>query len=805
MKKILIFLLTIPLFFPATAQKDFTTRTYLDDPAWTPRSHNVDFKHLLLKVHFNPDKKQVSGEVTHTFFTLQKQVDSIFLDAPGIQIISADLDGSAISFETTPGGVIFRPEKPLPWHTQHNLHIHYEATPEKGLYFIGWDDEKNVSRKQIWTQGQGIDNRYWIPMYDEMNDKITSEIIVEFDSRYKVLSNGTLVAQKHNKKSNTTTWHYKMTHPHAPYLIMLGIGEYNIKTVTSKGGVKINLWYYPDWEDRVAQTYRYSTQMMDFFEKETGVKFPWENYSQIPVQDFMYGAMENTTATLFGDFLFVDKRAALDREYLAVNAHELAHQWFGDYVTARSDAHHWLQESFATFYNWLVEREVYGQDHYDWNRRIAQWNSLNASKKDDKQVMHSQAGSTRHYPKGAFVLHMLRYVTGREEYNAAIKHYLQKHAYGNVDTEDLLTTFHETLGNSYDWFFEQWIYHGGEPHYRVHYNEIQQNGKSFHQFTVKQEQPVNRLVPLFKMPVTFRVVYSDETKQEQTDWIEHQSQHVLLRKQGDKETAFVLFDVNNQILKEVSFDKPLDMLKQQALNAEYMLDRYDAVVAMRDVPLKDKMDILPQVFDKESFHAVKAEIVKQLAQGNELTAKFMQKAFTDKDVNVRKAALNSLVKIPAYLQASVEKLLKDSSYQIIEQALDKLCFSFPNEVKKFLSVTEKEVGAIGKNVRIKWLEMAINYTAAPQTNELVDYTSNSFEFRTRINAINALQRLNYFSVPLLENIISGINSSNRRLAQPFKNALKHFYAQTKYKTIIYNHISSLKDEALKEKLLSVIL
>jgi aminopeptidase N len=534
----LLLLAFIFLSLNITAQKDFNTRIYLDDPAWTPREHNVDFQHLLLNISFNPEEKKVIGEVTHTFTTLQKQVDTLFLDAPAINILSAELDGEKVNFKIIPEGVVFNFKNPLKWKTQHNLHIHYEAIPKKGLYFIGWDDPNNISRKQIWTQGQGIDNRYWLPMYDEMNDKITSEVYVTFNSKYKVLSNGVLVQQKINKKSGTTTWHYKMNHPHAPYLIMLGIGEYKIKTITSKSGVKINLWYYPEWENRVEKTYRYSAQMMDFFEKETGVKFPWENYSQIPVQDFMYGAMENTTATLFGDFLFTDDRALLEREYLSVNAHELAHQWFGDFVTVRSDAHHWLQESFATFYNWMIEREFYGQEHYDWNRRNAQWNSLNASKKDDKQVMHSQAGSTRHYPKGAFVLHMLRNVVGHDEYNTAIKHYLQKHAYDNVDTEDLLTAFHETLGNSYDWFFEQWLYHGGEPHYKVHFADIEKNGTKFHQFKVEQIQPTNRLVSLFKMPVTFRIVYKDGTKTDKTVWVENQYQEINIPAQKDKTFRF---------------------------------------------------------------------------------------------------------------------------------------------------------------------------------------------------------------------------------------------------------------------------
>src|SRR6185295_8358920 len=167
-----------------------------------------------------------------------------------------------------------------------------------------------------------------------------------------------------------------------------------------------------------AITYQHSEDMIDFYEKEFGVKYPWESYSQIPVQEFLYGAMENTTATVYGDFLIVDSLSFNDRGYVGVNAHELMHQWFGDYVTARSDAHHWLQESFATYGNMMYEREVFGQDYFDWQRRGAQTSAIDESTKNKFPVAHSEGGGVRHYPKGATVMNMLKYVIGgREIYN----------------------------------------------------------------------------------------------------------------------------------------------------------------------------------------------------------------------------------------------------------------------------------------------------------------------------------------------------------------------------------------------------
>lgn len=780
------------------------TRSYYQDKKLTPREHNLDYKHMKLEVDFEPKKGVVNGEVTHSFVVLQKQVDSTYIDGIDIEIKSIDLDGKEVKYKSDGKGfTIFFSEK-LRWNTQHNLHIHYTCKPKKGIYFIGWNDPKNLSQKQIWTQGQGIDNRNWIPFYDEMNDKITSEIIVDFDSKYKVLSNGKKLLEKPNKKTGKTRWHYKMNNPHAPYLVMLGIGNYNIKTVTSNSGVTIDLWYYPAHKDRVESTYKYSAEMMDFFEQEIGVDYAWDkHYSQIPVQDFMYGAMENTTATVFGDFFMVDERAYLDRNYVAVNAHELAHQWFGDLVTARCGAHHWLQESFATYYNYLYEKEVFGQDHYDWNRRNARNAALNATKSDYMPIAHFSAGSTRHYPKGAHVLHMLKYVVGKEQYNAAIKHYLQKHKFGNVDSEDLLIAFHEKLGLSLNWFWEQWVYKGGEPSYNLSFNQISENGKKYGVFNVEQTHETNDIVGLFNMPIVFEIHYKNGTKSAKKVVIKNKNQLVKIPLDKENEVAYALFDPNSNILKNYSFNKSFNMLKEQLLKAEYMIDRYDALVELRNYSFDEKRDILITAFNRENeFHSVKSEIIAQLIDdSNEKSTGLIKQALSDKDVNVRKAVVNHTALIDATLEKNYKALLTDKSYQVIENTLNLLCFNFPENKSEYLDITKNEVGAIGKNVRIEWLRQKGDESAV---EELIDYTSVSYEFRTRIAAAQALKYLNKFNSTLLENLCDGAISSNGRLAAPMRDVIKHFYNQASYTKLIYNYINNNERSEVKNKLAKII-
>ena len=814
-------LLAIAILVSSFAKAQLKTRSYIIDPQLAPREHNVDFLHMRLELSFEPTKGLVKGKATHIFTPLRPTVDSIWVDGIRIRISSVNVNNMYAKFKVAKdsSGYWIFPNKQLKWETKDSMTITYECNPRRGLYFVGWNDAQNLSRKQIWSQGQGIDNRNWIPMYDEMNDKMTTEMIVSFDKAYKVLSNGTKISAK--EKAGKITWHYKMKNPHAPYLIMLGIGVYDILQTKSASGVPMYLYYYPEWKDRVALTYKYSEKMIDWFEWEIGVKYPWESYSQIPVQDFMFGAMENTTATLFGDFFLIDDRSFNDRNYIGVNAHELAHQWFGDCITARSDAHHWLQESFATYYNQMFEREVFGIDYFDWARRNAQNNSVEESKKNKLQIAHSESGSTRHYPKGAFVLNMLKYVLGgREVYNKCIKHYLEDHKYGNVDTEDLLVACEEVTGMELDWFFEEWLYKGGEPSYDVSYMQMDGNTN----ILVKQIQELTdvtglpeqsgvatnsvggadfvgaaaevayRAAGLWKMPFWFEVHYTDGTMDKKMQWIEQQTELVKILNASGKKISYILFDPNNEVLKSVTFDKSWDMLQSQALGAKFMLDRYDAVTAMKDIATDKKRDLLIEIFNKETYHPIKTEIISQLASdGNDKTVAMFKKACVDKEPLVRRSVLQNVKMIPAQLVTDLEKLLTDQSYETIVLALEVLTTANPSKAKDYLEITKNIEGTIGKNVRIKWLEeMYVLSKDKTHLEKIIDYTSNSYEFRTRANAANALKQINYFDEKIMKNLVNGILSSNGRLSGPCGEALKYFYGQNAYHDIIAAYVFGTK-------------
>ncbi|HYF04048.1 MAG TPA: M1 family aminopeptidase [Patescibacteria group bacterium] len=752
----------------ATAQ--VLTATHVYEPGSEPRERVLDIENMRVEVSFKEREGRVLGRVTHRFSPLRKSVDSIFFDAPGITIKKVLLNGRDIVFKTDSLGVNVFPKPALSWGSRDSIVFEYEATPHKGIYFIGWNDAKNISRKQIWTQGQQFDNRYWIPMYDDANDKMMTETIVTFLKEYQVLSNGLLLKEKDNG-NGTKTWHYAMTKPHTGYLLMLGIGKYAIDKRKSASGVPLNLWYYPEFPSHVEPMYRYSTEAMDFLEAELGVPYPWETYAQIPVQDYMSGAMENTTATVFGDFYHTDARAFLDRNYIGTNVHELTHQWFGDYVTARHTKHQWLQESFATFYPKLFKRKYFGEDDYQWERRSEHNQALAASRRDSLPIVHTRSGQARIYPKGSAVLDMMMYTFGEDEYRRVITHFLKKFPYKTVETHDLYHSFQDTLGLTPDWFFDQWLYRGGEPHYEVHYNTMTPGQTTV---SVSQVHRTDELIRLFSMPIVIEAHYADGTKTSQRIKINEKEHSISIPNPGDKPVAFVLFDPGSYVLKNITFKKQPSELKEQVLKAPNMIDRYDALLTLRtdSIPLEDKRDVLRAVYDKESFPQLRAEAVYQLLKdSSDAGLAFIRRAIRDPHADVRRTVINFLPTLYKPLQSDLETLLNDSSYSIVETAVQRLTWNFRDDASRYLEMTENDNGQ-NNRILIKRLHIKSWYGDKTALRNLIHMASSSFEFRTRQAAIDALKQLAYIDDAVADNLLDAAAHFNRRLAGTGADAIK---------------------------------
>ena len=793
---VIVFLLFVLMaglsLYPGKARSQPKTVTWYQDPASLPPDLPVTIRHLTAKVRFEPVNHLVSGQADFTVILNRHPVDSILFYTPSFEIFSVKIDGQEFPYhlngnflviETSETGQLLQDKSAQPGLTHKKaqvLHqkqdsssresvisIVYQARPAAGLiYFIGWTPEEQGKRKQIWAHRP----HGWLPY---LEGRITMDLHVTFDRSYKVFSNGERIGVVDNT-DNTRTWHYAMTRNHPFFSTALVIGDYDFVQSKTSGGTPLEFWYYTGMADRVPVTYKYTERMFDYFEKEMGVGYPYPVYREAPVIDYMYGGMETTTSTVFGDYMLIDPRAWWQRNYVNVNAHELAHQWFGNYISHFVNRDVWLTESFGTYYAKMFERSVYGEDYYQNIRNDEMAAAFEASKNNDYPVGGSQGGVQRIYQKGSLVLDMMRTVMGEEGFRKTIRHYLTKYGFNSAETHDFTRCIYEATGKPYNWFIDQWILRGGEPVYQVADSTvIGPDGVKNLQIRVSQIQVVDELKGLFKMPITLEVCYIDGSNDSLTVWVDKAYQEFLIPNPRNKEIDFVLFDPNRKILKKLTYPRSPERLFAQAQRAKSMIDRYDGWIGLREAAGEVKARYLIKSFYNEQFWLIKAEILKQLAETNTPEAvEVFRQALHDPDANVRKAALQNLKKIPDMLQSSVEAMLSDSSYLNVELALDALCTSFPEGTSYYLEQTKEMEGWRGKNIRMKWLAIAIASGKREYLGELTGYTGPRYEFETRINAFRTLKRLNYKDPVTLENAEHAGKHWNNKLSSAAREYLK---------------------------------
>jgi hypothetical protein len=427
-------------------------------------------------------------------------------------------------------------------------------------------------------------------------------------------------------------------------------------------------------------------------------------------------------------------------------------------------------------------------------------------------------GGSRIYAKGSFVLGMLSHVVGHDDFQRAVKAYLNKFAYKNANTNDFYLSFYDALGLNLDWFFDEWLYRGGEPDYHVHYDALIKDNKPYTQVYIDQVQPVSEFTGYFKMPIKVEVHYTDGSVASKEEWVENQHHIMQIPDSGGKEIDFVLFDPNYTVMKHVTFDKSLTEWQSQALRAPNMLDKYEALLALRNQPVKDKIEVLTKVYNNAKFHALREEILYQLSNDPSQEAKnIFKQGVADREASVRLSAVNNTKSIPVESRLDYEPLLNDSSYDVIEMVLPKLCDAFPQNKLHYLLYTQDLIG-LNHSLRVTWLALRIQNRNLQKDSsgqgfskgfisdsaaiaELDDYTSNSFEFRSRANAFKGLEQINYLDHRSATGLLDAAICWNGRLANPAKETLQFFNRQLVWRQLIREEIENGKwTPEQKEKL-----
>src|SRR2546428_763678 len=431
------------------------------------RSHDYDLVHQSIEVrNFDWDSTSLDGRVTTTLVALRPGLDSVILDAGKRLVVSRVVDARGTTLRSTAHGdtLVVYPARPLAFHDTLRFVIDYHARIDngRGLTFIEPEGREHRPQ-QIWSQGEDHDNHFWFPTYDFPNDKMTWDLAATVPRQYTVVSNGRLVADRRNPDgTHTVTW--RQDPQSATYLVSLVVAPL-VRPADTWRGIPVEYYVYAADSSRARRLFGVTPDMIDVFSRLTGVRYPWAKYAQTTVADF-FGGMENVSATTLIDRL-PDERAYLDRPWYQwiLIPHELAHQWFGDYVTLENWANMWLNEGFAEFLPgqyWRVKLGPRTEDDYylDEYRQYLQIDRR-------KSMALAALGSNNVYPKGALVLRMLLRYLGPERFWASLQAYLTQHALGNATSDDLRQAVLEATGENLDWFWNQWVYAAGHPRFVV--------------------------------------------------------------------------------------------------------------------------------------------------------------------------------------------------------------------------------------------------------------------------------------------------------------------------------------------------
>jgi aminopeptidase N len=573
----------------------------------------VDIQHLALVLDVDPLQRAVAGTATLRCQVIAGGTRSVELDAVELTIDGVTVGDKPAKFRHD--GRKLRVELPGPATAGSELvlAITYRGAPRRGLYFIGPDDGYPDKPVQVWSQGQDEDSRYWFPCLDTPNEKATSELRVTVPGHLFALSNGTLVGDK--TAGGKRTLHWRLDVPHSCYLVTLAVGDF-AAIETKWRDVPVVYYVQRGLEAAAERTLARTPEMLDLFSKRFGLPYPYPRYSQVFVADFIFGGMENTSATTLTDTVLLDERAALDHDVDSLVAHELAHQWFGDLVTCRDWGEGWLNEGFATYseYLWREHHEgrdaadleleewaesYFGEDSHRYRRTIA-------TKLYDEPI---DVFDHHLYEKGGRVLHMLRGLLGDDAFFATFAHYLAKHRLGVVESRDLARAVEEATGKNVDWFFSQWVIDGaGHPELDVAIAWDADTGLA--NVTVEQKQKVDGRTPLFRIPTRVRFRVGDKDVDVPIDIVDQK--HVFhLRLDGEPTQA--IFDPGRVALAATKIDKPEPLWIAELARATLALDRSAAAQALakRGGPAAERA--LATGLESDKYWAVRAAAALGLA------------------------------------------------------------------------------------------------------------------------------------------------------------------------------------------------
>lgn len=704
-------------------------------------------KHIFLDISLNISEASLEGTCYITLKPLRQGVQQLTLDAVDLKINSVLIDSISQPFDYDGQKLDIYLQQPTT-STEFKLAIAYSITkPQRGIYFITPDSDYPDKPTQVWTQGEDEDSRYWFPCFDYPGQLATSEIRVRVAKPYLAISNGELIATE--TLEDETIYHWLQRQVHPTYLMTLAVGDFAV--IEDKWqDIPVNYYVAKGREADGERSMGKTPRMIEFFSQKFGYPYPYPKYYQVCVDDFIFGGMENTSTTLLTDRCLLDAKAATDNKRTeSLVAHELAHQWFGDLVVIKHWSHAWIKEGMASYSEVLWTEVEYGKDEaaYYLLGEARNYIQEDASRYRRPIVTNVYREAIelydRHlYEKGACVYHMIRTILGDELFDQSIKTFVEEYAHQTVETVDLLRAIEKSTGYNLTPLFDQYVFRGGHPDFKVSYSWDGKNKLAG--LTITQTQAKDNPKELFNLsiPVAFGYLQEDgaELKTMTLSIQEYQQSFYFPL---EKKPNFVSFDVGNNYLKTVSLEYPLGELKAQLKHDPDPISRIYAAIAIAKKGSLEAISCLEESLKTDSFWAVRKEVAKQLAKiklDQSVTA--LISGLQDPHPQVRGAVIESLSKFKtAESYATIKQCLKDGDSSYYNEAATARAIG--KMVGGSLQTQEAEV--------IELLQEVLNTKAG--WNEVV-----------RVGAISGLSQLK--TSPVAADLI--INYTQRGIPQPLR-------------------------------------
>lgn len=593
------------------------------------RDRRFDVRHIRLEIEPDFDARSIAGTCRTTLAPLNDGLRHVELDAVEMTIESVTLEspsgGVPLAFDHD--GAVLRIDLASARRAGEALTVAvaYRATPRRGLYFIAPDEAYPKKRVHVWSQGQDEDSRHWFPCFDYPNQKASSELVATVPEGFYALSNGRLAGKRtveagENEKRRKTVFHWRQDVPHVAYLVTLVAGEYvEIDGGSARPGVPVTFHVPPGREADALRSFSNTLEMLRLFEEKTGEPYPYEKYAQITVADFIFGGMENTSATTLTENTLHDARAHLDFSSDSLVAHELAHQWFGDLLTCRDWSQAWLNEGFATYFEAVWKEAKEGRDEMllDLHRKALDYFEEDSGSYRRPIVTTAYEAPIelfdRHlYEKAALVLHTLRSQLGDELFWKGVRHYVARHKGRSVVTDDLARAFEEATGRNLDRFFEQWVRGAGYPQFKVSFDWDSET--RIGRLRVQQTQAPSDGASgesVFEVEVPVEVVTASGRVTHRIAITERdQAFHFA----SEERPLFVAFDKGNGVLKSLEFERGTETLAAALERDEDPVGRIRAAESLGKIGSAEAVAALRRAVLEDRCHGVQAAAAAALGK-----------------------------------------------------------------------------------------------------------------------------------------------------------------------------------------------